>query len=44
MVWIKWKIVDSMVGSVLKKDEGESAINSMNKREIVDSLVMKKKI
>jgi hypothetical protein len=26
-----------MVGSVLKKDEGENAINSMNKGEIVDS-------
>jgi hypothetical protein len=28
-----------MVGSVVKKDEGENAINSMNKGEIVDSLV-----
>ena len=39
MVWIKREIVDSMVGSVVKKDEGENAINRMNKREIVDSLV-----
>ena len=39
MVWIKRKIVDSMVGSVVKKDEGENAINSMNKGEIVDLLV-----
>ena len=39
MVWIKWKIVDSMVGSVVKKDEEENSINSMNKGEIVDSLV-----
>ena len=39
MVWIKREIVDSMVGSVVKKDEGENAINSMNKGEIVDSLV-----
>ena len=39
MVWIKREIVDSMVGSVVKKDEGENAINSMNKGEFVDSLV-----
>ena len=39
MVWIKWKIVDSMVGSVVKKDEGVNTINSMNKGEIVDLLV-----
>ena len=44
MVWIKREIVDSMVGSVVKKDEGENAINSMNKGEIVDSLVKEENI
>ena len=44
MVWIKREIVDSMVGSVVKKDEGENAINSMNKGEIVDSLVKQENI
>ena len=39
MVWIKREIVDSVVGSVVKKEEGENAINSMNKGEIVDSFV-----
>ena len=33
-----------MVGSVVKKDEGENAINSMNKGEIVDSLVKEENI
>ena len=35
----KGDIVDSMVGSVVKKTEGENTINSMNKGEIVDLLV-----
>ena len=34
MIWIKREIVDSMVGSVVKKDEGENTINGMNKEKL----------